>query len=548
MLRIRVLEGRLAEKIFDIDQDEVSIGRGATCGIVFPEKVISRLHAKIIKEKGNYFLEDCRSTFGTFVNDKPIKRCELKSGDKIRIGKTIFVFELLADVVAPEERTVVKAIKVDHKKKPDEIRDVRETFYSGSFSLASISAKEGLSVIPVDKIKEKDFELIRNAHQKLSVLYEVNSALHSTLDLDILLKLIMDLLLKIIDFDFGCLMLIDENTGNLIPKVVKTKKKREVDIEKIPISYTIAERAVQNKEAILTSDTQYDTRFKTGESIFAHDIRSAMCAPLWNKEKVVGLIFIDTLGRKQTFSEEDLSFLVALANESAIAIENAKLYRNIQDEIRMRSNLQRFFSPPLVESIISKKERIALGGEKRIASILFTDIRGFTPLTRGMDPQDIVDMLNEHFSVIVRTVFKHGGTLDKFIGDGAMAIFCAPHSYPDFARRAVYSSFEIREGLQELNNKRIAQGKKPVDMGIAISTGEVVTGTIGSEERMEYTAIGECVIQAARLVRIASKDQILITERTYSYVKDIIEAIPLEAMAMKGFKEPIKVYKVVRQR
>jgi len=545
MIKIKILSGGLCGKLFEFDKQEIIIGRDKSCDIIIPEKVVSRTHAKIFQKEGSYLLQNCRSSFGTYLNGSRVEEHKLAEGDKITIGKTVFVFQPEEDEEAIQP-PILKAIRVDTIKSMNKIGDIRSTLCAGNFSLAALSDKK-VDIFPVEKIKDEDLNLVKTAHLKLSILYEISSALHSILDLDTLLKMVMDLTMEAIGFDKGYLLLIDEKTGELIPRVVKTKNIADAELEQVSISKTITDEVIKKKEAILTLDAQSDIHFDPGQSIFAYDIRSAMCAPLWDKSKVIGVIFIHNQAEDRTFNEDDLNFLVALANEAAIAIENAKLYKNIEKETRIRTNLQRFFSPSIVDEITNKKEEITLGGKKGMGSIFFTDIRGFTSLTLGMEPQMIVEILNEYFTVLTKCLFKYEGTLDKFIGDGLLAIFGAPRFYPDFTYRAVCCALEVREELKTLNKIRISRGEKPIPTAISIATGEMVTGIVGSPQRMEYTVYGEIVNLASRLVSIAKENQIVICKNTYLDIMNKVEVIPLEEITVKGFKEPLKIYEVANK-
>jgi adenylate cyclase len=186
-----------------------------------------------------------------------------------------------------------------------------------------------------------------------------------------------------------------------------------------------------------------------------------------------------------------------------------------------------------------------LTGERREVTVLFCDIRGFTPLSERLSPEDVVALLNEFYTLMIETTFKHDGTLDKFLGDAVMSIFGAPIAHPDHAARAVRTAVAMQAGVVALNEKRAAEGKEPIQVGVGVSAGEVVAGTVGTEERMEYTVIGDSVNLASRLENSAKPGQILISERTYAKVSDLVSVRPLGAIKVKGKEEQVEVYEVL---
>src|SRR6185369_4240196 len=181
----------------------------------------------------------------------------------------------------------------------------------------------------------------------------------------------------------------------------------------------------------------------------------------------------------------------------------------------------RYVAREVVEEILKDPEQLALTGERREVTVLFCDIRGFTPVAERLSPEAVVSLLNEFYNLMIETTFKHDGTLDKFLGDAVMAVFGAPIAHPDHAMRAVRTALDMRNGVAELNERRVGEGKIPIGIGIGVSLGEVVAGTVGTEDRMEYTVIGDSVNLAARLVDHARPaGRILISHSTYERVRD----------------------------
>ncbi len=216
----------------------------------------------------------------------------------------------------------------------------------------------------------------------------------------------------------------------------------------------------------------------------------------------------------------------------------------LRERDRIKGTFQRFVSSQVAEKVLGAKD-IVLTGERRRASILFADIRGFTSMSERLAPEEIVSMLNEYFTVMVDIIITHEGNLDKFIGDAMMAIFGAPLRHPDDPLRAVRTAVDMQRALLELNEERDRRGAEAIYIGIGIATGDVVAGNIGSEKRMEYSVIGDEVNLAARIQSKSGKQKILICPETFKAVQGEMKTIPLEPVMLKGKSHPVQIYEVV---
>jgi len=264
--------------------------------------------------------------------------------------------------------------------------------------------------------------------------------------------------------------------------VVKHRNPSSATDGKISISKTIADRVTKDRVSILTSDAMVDPRFGAGDSIRFHGIRSAMCAPLWNKEHVIGIIHVDSPMLTNCFGLNDLDLLTALANYAAVAIERARLNQKLVAEEKKRERLGRFLSPQVTNRILATAESqgFALGvPETKDVSVLFADIVGFTSMSEKMSPAAVSLILNDYLSRMTDVIFKHEGTLDKYIGDAIMAVFGAPLDMPDHAVRSIRAALEMRERLEEFNAERSKEGPT-LRIRIGINSGSAVAGEIGS--------------------------------------------------------------------
>jgi adenylate cyclase len=339
------------------------------------------------------------------------------------------------------------------------------------------------------------------------------------------------------------ILMVEGATGELVPRVSKNRLGDAGGSRHVPQS--IARRAVSERLAILTDNAAADERFK-GQSILMQSVRSAMCTPLMGSEgKVLGIIYVDNLTATHSFGDEDLEFLIAFSGIAAVAIENSQLTDRVRREAVVLSNFQRYFAPNVAAQIVSQQGAIQLGkGERRPVVIFFTDIRGFTPMSEKMGPDEIVTLLTEYFTEMVEIIFEHDGTLDKFIGDAIMAIWGAPVPHEDDADRAMRAAVEMQRVLGDLNKKWREQGREKVQIGIGINFGEVFAGNIGSDRRLEYTVIGDAVNTASRLCSKAGPGEIIISEPFYKRLKAPPPVEALEPMQLKGKAQAVPVYRV----
>jgi adenylate cyclase len=243
------------------------------------------------------------------------------------------------------------------------------------------------------------------------------------------------------------------------------------------------------------------------------------------------------------------NFLVNLAIASRDEIGTLtesfnQMAKSLREKELIKRAFSRYVAREVVDEILKAPETLVLKGERREVTVLFCDIRGFTPMAERLPPEEVVTLLNEFYELMIDTTFKHEGTLDKFLGDAVMAIFGAPIQHEDHALRAIRTAVAMQTRVAELSRRRQAKGKDPIAVGIGISAGEVVAGTVGTEERMEYTVIGDSVNLAARLEQNAKPGQILISHRTYRKVEDLVDARPLGTSKVKGKEEEVSVYEV----
>jgi adenylate cyclase len=217
------------------------------------------------------------------------------------------------------------------------------------------------------------------------------------------------------------------------------------------------------------------------------------------------------------------------------------------NEQRQRRRLSRFFSPAVLKEIVHAKSDLSLGSSRRLLTVLFSDIRGFTAMSERLPPEQVAELLGEYLTELTEVVFKHGGTVDKYVGDCIMALYNVPFEHPDHAVQAVRTALEFQERTRALSERWEAKVGVRVANGVGINTGEAVVGTLGSRQRLEYTAIGDTVNLAARLESI-TKDfhsPIIVSESTHALLHGEFPSRALGEVTVKGKEVPVKIYAVL---
>lgn len=556
-IQITDTDGRISN--FPILKDIIVIGRSEENDLVLPDQSVSRNHARITKEEKGYVLTDLGSFNGTKVYGKSIQSIRLKNNDQIKIGKIMLKFSTGEKPAQSPVQTVVLTKESDYEKGHSTIvKSSAEDSCSMNSKDLLISTGIGKSpeesdlLLPSEKasqpseIKEELLSLER-MNKVLFVLYEISRQLNLIHDFNELLMRIMDLIFMVIDADYGFVILTgDEEEDELAPVVVKYKDDKAKGKGEIKASRTIINKVVNDKVALLTTDAMADTRLEHAQSLFSQKIRSAMCVPLWKKDEVIGVIQLDSVRFNNQFTEDDLELLKAIGCQMAMVIEQASLNEQLREEERMISRLERYHSPQIIEMILKgsqeTKENI-MEPKDLTATIFFTDIIGFTPISEKMPPREINLLLNQFFSRMTDIIFKYDGTLDKYIGDSLMAVFGAPMEKKDDPERAVLAALEMKRELTAIMKK--TEPERKFDIRIGINTGRVVAGNIGSPNRMEYTVIGDPVNIASRLESIAQPNQILIGEETYKHVKRKFKIKKVGPKKVKGRTAEVMVYEVL---
>ena len=564
MLRLRFMQDG-EERTVPLTGSEVRFGRSGDNEVVLPDYSVSRRHAALRRDDGDgWVVVDLKSTNGVQVNHIQVERSAVRAGDRIKIG----VFELVveSDVVPPPTAPTSPspALAGGWGVEPGPPRDPKsDPAISNATivrSLAEFTADYGLDSRPDSRessaIRQNKRKALDQAYasQVFGFLTRLAQLLIKAESIDGILQDVIDIAFDALPVDRGFILLRDEDGGELVCELVRISEKVEMRPQgEVPISKTMLEAVMREQVALLTYDALSDRRLAGTESVRIHQIRAAMCAPLWSGEKIIGVMQVDTPHHTGTFTENDIDLLAALANYCAVAIERIRNAEKADFERQVRSRLERYHSPGVIEQVISEDQSAGEEGIRRLTkaecTVLFADIVGFTAYSEKAQPEEVAEMMEGYFTHAVEAIFSAGGTLDKFIGDCVMAFFGAPVHTEDHATRAVQAAVRILDALDEWNRDREEKGQPRFQTRIAINTGPVVVGDIGSNRRVDYTVLGNTVNVAARLESaVAAPDEIVIGDATN---RQLAGAIPTEALGefqLKGLAQKIVAHRVIRDR
>ena len=503
-------------------------------------------------------------------------------------------------------------------------------------------------------------------YSHLRALAGIGQVVNSTIEIDEVLQVVMDTIIRLTEAERGFLMLRDEQ-GEMSIRTARNWEKASLNQNESSISRTVVQRVIQSGEGIITTNAREDPRFGGQESIIAFNLRSILCVPLMVKNDLIGVIYADNRIRTGIFSEPERDLLIAFANQAAVGIENARLFSSlkrtleevtelknlmddvfasivsgvitadVQDQVTLcnraaasilgrlpadivgrkldeiipifaneiqphmnsvresdqpvvglelsqsmpprgnvdwRLNLsplkdagqktqgvaivlddlterkrleaqrrlfERMVSPAVIDQL--DPNSLQLGGKRTDITVLFADVRGFTSFSETQEPEKLVSILNRYLGAMAEAVLSQEGTIDKFMGDAIMAWFNAPVPQPDHTLRAVKTALAIRARFEGLYLELPKEAH--LSFGAGIHYGDAILGLIGTDRRLEYTAISDSVNTAKRLQENSAKNQIIISHAAYERVKDEIEVKPIVPVAAKGKTAPLEVFEVL---
>lgn len=532
MARLVITDPFDQNTIFEITGSTVNIGRADANDLVLKHPSISRHHARLTVLPGDLtLLIDLGSLNGIFVNGRQVQEHRLVDQDRINLGMYEMAYEATRQPELHVEAGSSVAADVTGLTSP-------ETLNATLRGQATTELQAKLTL-------DERMRLLERENNLLKLLLSVGKTLSSVLSPDEVMERVMELVFHMENVERGFVMLRDEKKG--FKPAVLLYKDEQAKREKrgVALSRTLIDRVLEERLPLLIYDVASDQRFAMSESLRLSGIRSAMCAPLIYKDKVFGLFYVDCFSKSFGFSKDELNIFSVIAAEAAISFDNARSHEELAKRVIERQALERFLSSSIVEKILLNPDQVHLGGENQLVTVLFADVRGFTRRSEHMEPESVVELLNEFFAEMTDLIFENGGTLDKYLGDGLMALFGAPFAKPDDALRCVKTAAEMQRSLAQLNRLWETRDQAPLHIGIGINSGPVTAGNIGSSKRMDYTVIGDAVNLASRLCANAAPEQILISESTFRRLEGNFPAQRLQPIRVKGKDAPVEVYEIL---
>jgi adenylate cyclase len=533
-LKLRLqLEGDNTAKIVTVNQDQFTIGRLPDCDLSLPFSQVSRYHIRLTRKENLWFVQDLGSTNGTILNDHILQHPQqIYHGDVIKVGH-ISLTAILNNYQPPEEKK--PAVVPTHSPWDDDMTILRSAV--------------DLQQQWLNPLQGSHTGGEKAAIARLTDLLEIAKSLNLAESSEAIFHQVQIVVFRNINTIERLALLVDvTGTGKL--EVVNAAAKDAYEQKNITkdlswISRSICHKVFSQQVAIKTADAQTDQRFEGEHSILTKGIRSALAVPLWDENKVVGVLYGDahlSVGNWQKGGEDDLSFFSALGNLVAASVQRWLLSQRLKREATLRQRLERYHSPKVVAHLLDAKELTngrVLAVERDI-SIMFADIVGFTAMSERLTAKQIGDLLNSFFEEMLKEVFVFGGTLDKFIGDCIMAFFGAPEPLSDHADRAVAAAQGMLKRLAQLNaNKTLAQ---PIELRIAINSGKAVVGDVGSSQRVDYTALGTTINLASRMESICTPGHCVISNNTFDLIKNKESFNALGEYRFKGIDKPVPIY------
>lgn len=537
-----------------------SLGRHPNNTVQLLDKIVSKEHCVIEKRGDDFILRDLGSLNGTYVNGERIREERiLAHGDEIALGGTRARFESFG---ASSQQPIASEMQRPPFSPPEPRSSIAHAAPAFPQGLPKAAPRLGTRVdvgdqahaigaqinaaakgfLPYDHVSQNPVHL-RADYERLRLSHELSRDLALERDMERLLEKILASIFKFTRADRGVIFLKGDD-GELVARVSLRRDGTEAPIQ---VSRTILDHVMKERAAVLTHDAALDFASQ-GKSMILNRISSAIVVPLLHEQEILGVLWLDSETLAQ-FQPKDLELVTAIANQAAMFIEINILGKKIEQEVVNRERFSRLLSPNVAERVLRGQLEVKPGGERVTScTVLNSDIRGFTRMSENTPPELIVEMLNEYFEEMVECLFEYEGTLDKFMGDGIMALWGAPVSQPHDAKRAVECALEKMSRLDKLNRLRISRGQEPLAVGIGIHTGPVVAGYIGSSKALSYTVIGDTANTSARLCGIAESGQILVSETTQAELGGEFEMVELPPATVKGKGQPLRVFNVVGRR
>ncbi len=500
----------------------IRIGRGDDNEIVLEDssRSISRFHAQLETDSnGQAILTDLKSANGTFVNEQIVDSpVALAQDDVVRIGPYRLIFR--DTYVAPP------------KEKPQPLPSFE--IETSQFDLNDLQASSRL-------MEPSPTQTVPSSPQlrALELLHEVGVRLARTVTAADVTETAVDLLFRIAGVQRATLMSWDDAQQAFRPAELHGRGGKRmndappsIDPRSLVLSKTILRKVREDNRPLHIRDARHYAEMGLSQSILRAGIQAAFCSPLTFQGRFLGVLYADNLTAPDAFSSDDFRIFTTIAAQTGLALASSITRGELLKREVEQAAMRLYLSPQVADLITEMNGGVELGGVLQPVTVLFADIRDFTKISEHLDAREVVLLLNEFFTSMTGVILDAGGTLDKYIGDCVMALFGAPVPAADDAQRAVQAAINMQREAARLNNQ--------IQIGVGIHTGRAVVGNIGSAQRMQYTAIGDTVNVAARLVHIAAPGQIIVSEDIRNLASGFFE--PLGEVELKGRQQKMTIY------
>lgn len=494
----------------ELSAKEMVIGRLEEYDIPLLDPRVSKEHAKISQGEDGWWVEDLNSRNGTFVNDERIDRRRLVPGDRIRVGMTDIVFD---DGLVVEETD-------EHDALHDSVDDANKGWWSGIRNDPTLRQE-----CIVDDVSAED---------KLAIIQQIGEKLVDATQMDDVARQVLEIVVRYTDADRGFVCLFDEDWH---PWPLASYG---VDSESQPmrLSRTVLRQMHEEQSAVLIEQAEAHQL-----SLVAMHVESTMCVPLSVGEKITGFISLDSTTLGKRFNQPQLSLMIAIAHQAALAIERARRVKLATEQQIMRTQLAQHMDESVVRQLcqLSRSEDPFTPRQQKI-TVLFANVVSFAEIGENLHPAFLAEFYHEYLSAMTEVVFAHDGTIDKYIGDTVVALFGAPNPSDTAAVSAVRAAVAMRERIRKIKSPlpEIVRLRSR----IGISTGTATCGRFGSTSRVEYTAFGDAVSIARSLMNFARPDEICVDQSTREPIgSKYMEEIDVISVANRG--DTVRVYRVL---
>ncbi len=487
-LIIRTADGKPQEH--QLTPGKTTLGRQSNNDITVVDVSASRKHAEITfdKKKNTVKVTDLKSTNGTFVNRRRISgACDINNNDSIRIGGYVITIKYKDS----QE-------KVPQRRKMDSRPLTREL-------------------------------ILESLDQHAVLMYDVARELNTVVDIDTALSKVASLMERAMGADVCKVILADQF----------------FQLQELGFPTTIARKAIKEQSAVIVPNMNAQPE-QFGKSAFLMQVQSALCVPVMAGNEVIGLIYLykTQSDRVRPFDKNDVELAVAISHQTALTIQRMYLLDRVREQNKVRQLLQRFLSPAEAELLV--ENYLATGKLPELAentlSILFIDIVNSTGMAEEMSPQKFGDILGHYYQDMTDIVFKYDGIVNKYMGDGVMAVF---GMIGDESNHEINAT---RAGLAMLRHieKDFQQHRENFQVGVGVNTGTVLAGYLGTKQRVELTIVGDTVNVAFRLQDMAKPNRLLVAPGTVAGISGQYQTQRVGAVTVKGRLTPVQVYEVLR--